>query len=95
MLSKDELTDFNGDKLRKIRENRGFTMKELAHRAGISEPALWKLENGSCLPSAITLSRIARALLKEPDDFLGPDEDMLQELQYYTRVFEAVNKMGF
>lgn len=95
MLSKDELTDFNGDKLRKIRENRGFTMKELAHRAGISEPALWKLENGSCFPSAITLNRIARVLLKEPDDFLGPDEDMLQELQYYTRVFEAVNKMGF
>lgn len=40
----------------------GLTQKQLADRAGMTQPAINRLETGSALPSGRTLFRVARAL---------------------------------
>ena len=52
-----------GDKIRTLRKERGFTLEQLAERAGSSKSYIWELENRSPpRPSAELLSRIAAAL---------------------------------
>ena len=40
----------------------GLTQQELADRAGMTQPAVNRLETGTALPSSRTLFRVARAL---------------------------------
>jgi DNA-binding XRE family transcriptional regulator len=44
------------------RKELGLTQAELAERAGMTQPAINRLETGTTLPSSRTLFRIARAL---------------------------------
>ncbi|MAT05486.1 MAG: hypothetical protein CL424_10640 [Acidimicrobiaceae bacterium] len=48
----------------------GLTMRELAARAGMSQPFLSNLENSRAMPSIATLYRIANALGVSPREFL-------------------------
>lgn len=50
----------------------GLTMRELAARAGMSQPFLSNLENSRAMPSIATLYKIANALGVSPREFL-PD----------------------
>lgn len=45
-----------------VRIARGLTQRELAHKAGVSQVQLSRLENGKRRPQAATRSRLARAL---------------------------------
>lgn len=45
-----------------VRSERGETMREVAGRAGISQPMLSKVENGQIMPSITTLYGLAKAL---------------------------------
>lgn len=62
-----------GNKIRKIREFRGISQKNLASILKIEEKKLEKIENGLIIPKTPLLKRIAKALrvdirsLKEPD----------------------------
>lgn len=49
-------------RLRKLREDRGYTLRKLAADAGISNPHLSQLERGQASPSAAVLERLADAL---------------------------------
>ncbi len=51
----------------------GLTMRELAARAGMSQPFLSNLENSRAMPSLTTLYKIANALGVSPREFL-PEE---------------------
>lgn len=52
-----------GDNLKKYRELRGFTLPDLAARAGVSKAFVWEIESGnSKRPGAEILFRIAEAL---------------------------------
>ena len=52
-----------GDKIRTLRKARGFTLEQLAERAGSSKSYIWELENRSPpRPSAELLSRVAASL---------------------------------
>ncbi|MGA9279116.1 helix-turn-helix domain-containing protein [Ilumatobacter sp.] len=53
----------------------GLTMRELATRAGMSQPFLSNLENSRAMPSIATLYKIASALDVSPRDFLPPDHE--------------------
>lgn len=44
-----------------VREKAGLTQTELAERAGTSQPAVARYENGSANPSTATLQRLTRA----------------------------------
>lgn len=44
-----------------LRQEKGLTQEELAHRAGTSQPAIARLEAGAASPSLATLERLAQA----------------------------------
>lgn len=58
--------------VRARRSAAGLTMRELAARAGMSQPFLSNLENSRAMPSIATLYKIANALGVSPREFL-PD----------------------
>lgn len=51
-----------GERVRGAREDRGWSLVELAKRAGMHRPNLHRLETGKHLPSLDTLERVAAAL---------------------------------
>ena len=52
-----------GHKIRTLRKTRGYTLEQLAERAGSSKSYIWELENKAPpRPSAELLTRIATAL---------------------------------
>lgn len=62
-----------GKQLRRLRAERGWTLRELASRAGLSHSFLGDVEVGRCDPSVQTLLVIARALGVEPHKLLPPN----------------------
>lgn len=63
-----------GAAVRARRQAAGLSTRELAARAGLSQPFLSNLENSRSMPSVATLYKIAHALGISPRDFL-PDDD--------------------
>src|SRR3954470_9288818 len=51
-----------GARVRALRRERGLTLKELGHRAGLSHPFLSQIERGLARPSLSSVERIAAAL---------------------------------
>jgi DNA-binding XRE family transcriptional regulator len=51
-----------GDKLREIRIGRNLTQAEVAKKAGITQPALSRIELGGGVPTLEMLDRIGRAM---------------------------------
>jgi transcriptional regulator with XRE-family HTH domain len=60
--STDEVTAALGTRVRTLRQERGWTLKQLGREAGLSHPFLSQLERGLARPSAGSAERIARAL---------------------------------
>lgn len=54
--------DALGDRLREARSRVGMTQAELWRRAGVSVPALSRLEQGHTAPKPSTVRKLARAL---------------------------------
>ena len=67
-----------GDQLRTIRKSRNLTQKEVAERAGISQPALSRIELGGGVPDIETLRRLGHAMGVRFHVIVG-DEDAEQE----------------
>jgi HTH-type transcriptional regulator / antitoxin HipB len=51
-----------GAMVRQLRLDAGFSQEELAQRAGMTQPALSRLERGGGIPTITVLDRIANAL---------------------------------
>ncbi|WP_067142693.1 helix-turn-helix domain-containing protein [Microtetraspora malaysiensis] len=51
-----------GERLREVRVARNLTQAEVARRAGISQPALSRIELGGGVPTLEMLERISRAI---------------------------------
>jgi transcriptional regulator with XRE-family HTH domain len=63
-----------GPRLRRLREQRGVTLTEVADRTGISKSTLSRLENGQRKPSLELLLPLAQAYGTPLDDLVGaPD----------------------
>lgn len=58
------------NKIRKIRNNKGMTQEELAHKVGISRVYMGYIEQGRYVPSLAILDKIARALKTQPSELL-------------------------
>ncbi len=66
--------DHVGPRLRKVREQRGITLTDVAERTGISKSTLSRLENGQRRPSLELLLPLAQAYRVPLDDLVGaPD----------------------
>lgn len=51
-----------GTEIRRLRENRGLSAKQVAERADVSPAYLSRLENGKVSPTVATLSRVVQAM---------------------------------
>ena len=63
-----------GPRLRKVREQRGVTLTEVAERTGISKSTLSRLENGQRKPSLELLLPLAQVYRVPLDELVGAPE---------------------
>jgi len=63
-----------GPRLRTVREQRGMTLTEVAHRTGVSKSTLSRLENGQRKPSLELLLPLAQIYRVPLDDLVGAPE---------------------
>src|SRR3954465_2381842 len=66
--------DLVGPRLRKVREERGVTLTDIAERTGISKSTLSRLENGQRRPSLELLLPLAQASRVPLDALVGAPE---------------------
>ena len=62
-----------GDTVRKLRQQKGWTQEELAHRAGIDRKSVNRVENATYSPTVDRLVVLARALDTTAGDLLADD----------------------
>lgn len=70
MISKEEI----GRRIKKVREEKHFTLKNVEAKAGISATHISEIERGKTSPTIGALIRIADALGKDPAYFIEKDE---------------------
>ncbi|MCL2006847.1 MAG: helix-turn-helix domain-containing protein [Treponema sp.] len=73
-----------GGNVKRFRINSGFTMEELAEKAGISVPFLGAIERGEKWPSPTTLAGIGLGLGVNPYDLLKPETMASQDINKIT-----------
>lgn len=73
-----------GETIRKYRKNANMTQEEMAHRLGITAPAVNKWENGNSMPDITLLAPIARLLSISLDTLLSfHDELTTEEIEHF------------
>ncbi|MBS2535346.1 helix-turn-helix domain-containing protein [Catenulispora sp. NF23] len=70
-LSKQNVLDAVGPRLRELRRRRGMTLADLAERTGINESTLSRLEGGSRKPTLELLLPLAEVYAVPLDDLVG------------------------
>lgn len=65
------------DRLRQIREARGFSQSDLADRVGIHHQQIYRIETGQSDPSGTTLTNLAKALEVSVDYLVGLTDEPL------------------
>ncbi|MFN8111227.1 MAG: cupin domain-containing protein [Thermoleophilia bacterium] len=65
-----------GGKLAKARAERGWSLQQLATRAGLSPAAVHKIEKGGITPTIATLMKLAAALGKTVSHFIEESEPL-------------------
>ena len=59
----ERVVEANGDALRRERELRGYSLRDLAERSGVTQDNIWKIEHGKTKrPHGRTLRRLAEAM---------------------------------
>ena len=74
-MSKLGAITFRGDRLKQVRESRGFTQNKLAELAGTDNVQLSRYENGKVEPSLKMLALLAENLDVSTDYLLGLSDD--------------------
>lgn len=64
-----------GERLKKVRLERGYTLKDVAEKSGYSKALISRIENGNVSPSISSLLKIASALEVKPHDLFLPAKD--------------------
>jgi transcriptional regulator with XRE-family HTH domain len=86
-----DLQEIMGRVIRRERQDRQLTIKELGDKAGLSEIYVGEIERGQKYPSSKVLESLARALDLDIADLL---ELMAEEIRF-ERQPEPVNAIGF
>jgi transcriptional regulator with XRE-family HTH domain len=87
-----DLQETIGTVIRRVRQETGLTLKELADRAILSVVYLGEIERGKKYPSALVLERLAAALELTVPDLL---ERVAEELRGVTQPQMIVSAIGF
>lgn len=86
-----DLQEIMGQVIRRERQSRRMTIKELGERAGLSEIYVGEIERGQKYPSSRVLENIARALDLDIADLL----EMVAEEIRYARQPQTSTAIGF
>ena len=73
----DQAEESPGDRIRRVRQERGLTIKDLSSRTGIDTAALESIESGETIPALGQLVRLGRALDMKMGYFVSPGIDQL------------------
>lgn len=89
------MTNLTGDRIRRLRKAKGYTLDELARAAGSSKSYIWELENKNPpRPSAEKLAKIAEALDTTVDALIGTQlpstDDQSPQDKVFFRKFSAL-----
>jgi quercetin dioxygenase-like cupin family protein/DNA-binding Xre family transcriptional regulator len=71
----DEAKESPGDRIRRVRQERGLTIKDLSSRTGIDTTALERIESSETIPALGQLVRLGRALDMKMGYFVSPGMD--------------------
>jgi len=63
------------DRLRQLREQQGYSQRELARLCGFSATQIFKYENGQSDPTSVNLTKMADCLNVSADFLLGRIDD--------------------
>lgn len=86
-----DLQEIIGRVIRRERQDRQLTIKELGDKAGLSEIYVGEIERGQKYPSSNVLESLARALELDMADLL----ELMAEQIRFERQPETVNSIGF
>ena len=75
MEETDRRKESLGDRIRRVREMRGLTIKDLSSRTGIDIDTLERTESGEMIPALGQLARLGRALDMKMGYFISPGID--------------------
>ncbi len=82
-----------GEKIRKLRIDRGLTLEALANQVGSTKAYIWQLENKKpARPSADLLLKIANALAVSPDFLLDDSAAEQTTDQFADALFRKVKQ---
>ena len=83
-----------GEKIRRLRTRKGFTLDKLAGRSGSSKSYIWELENRNPpRPSAEKLARIAASLGTTLEYLLDEEENVTEEDAADARFYRQYRRM--
>ena len=68
-----------GEQLRKLRDGKGWSQKDLADAIGVTQPAIAKWETGQQIPAFDTVQRLCKALGVRVTAFDGVDFEEAEE----------------
>ena len=71
--SLDEVIGAIGGKVRALRKRKGYSLQQLADRAGVSPAAIHKIERSGMVPTITTLMKVASALNRPVAFFIAED----------------------
>lgn len=74
------MPDHFGDRLRRTRSLRGFTMEELGRKVGVAKTTISGYENGNREPPIKVIHHLAKALNTTSDYLLGLSDTPVQPL---------------
>ena len=77
-------------KLKLLREERGFSLREVARRSGVSPANLSLIENGRISPTLASLRKILEALGYTFTEFFGEDNKTMEEPVFYRRNMKVI-----
>ena len=71
----EELPVRAGERVKRVREKRGLSLKDVSQRTGIDEMMLHHIEEGSVMPPLGTVIKLAKALEMKMGYFISGDEE--------------------
>lgn len=83
-----------GGKLRRFREARGFSQRELARRAGISNATVSQIESNTISPSVGALKRILDALPVPMSDFFAEEAPAAEQIFFRAEDLMEIGRGG-
>jgi len=87
---------FIGEKIKKLRKERGLTQSELAGKI-ITRNMLSSIENGKALPSLETLNYIAANLEVPPSYLISEEDDILfyRKKELISQIYRAYSAKNY